>query len=242
MTVYYDGSFEGFLTLIYEKYYQKLNIEKIIKEFPNSLFDDEILEIKTDIQKASKVLNSLKQKFSKSNFSTITNTFLCDCIDFELDLLKFIIVGFKNQKQLTNINLDCVNNLALYAHQMGRYIHRYYAFTRFQETKEGILYATIETDFNIIYFLGRHFFKRLNNQNFIIHDLKRQVAFIKFDQKTSIENVSSYEIPEFSDDEQKFQKLWKVFFKSVSIESRENLKLQQQQVPLIYREFMTEFH
>ena len=56
-----------------------------------------------------------------------------------------------------------------------------------------------------------------------------------------IQNVSSFDMPSYSKDEEKFQKLWKTFFDSVAIESRENKKLQQQMVPLIYREFMNEF-
>ena len=41
--------------------------------------------------------------------------------------------------------------------------------------------------------------------------------------------------------EEKFQKLWKSFFKGVTINERKNLKLQTQMVPLLYRTYMSEF-
>ncbi|MDZ7819563.1 MAG: DUF4130 domain-containing protein [Aliarcobacter sp.] len=47
--------------------------------------------------------------------------------------------------------------------------------------------------------------------------------------------------PNYSQNEEKFQKLWKSFFNAVSIKERENKKLQQSQVPLIYRTYMSEF-
>ena len=48
-------------------------------------------------------------------------------------------------------------------------------------------------------------------------------------------------MPKLSKNEKKFQDLWKLFFKQVSIKERENKKLQQNWVPLIYRKYMSEF-
>ena len=110
MIIIYDGSFESFLTLIYEVYYQKLDVKSIQKELPQSLFDD-IYEIQFDESKAIKVLDALKQKFIQKHFEMILNIFMCDSVDFEIDLLQYIIMGFKDQKQLNNINHSFVFNL-----------------------------------------------------------------------------------------------------------------------------------
>ena len=56
MIVVYDGSFEGFLTLIYEVYYQKITPTKILKTLPNELILDEIYTIQTDELQSAKVL------------------------------------------------------------------------------------------------------------------------------------------------------------------------------------------
>ena len=110
-----------------------------------------------------------------------------------------------------------------------------YAFIRFEELEDGTLYGKIESKFNVVYFLGKHFLKRFNNQNFIIHDLDRKLAFVKIDEEFSIQEVAYFDEPTFSSNEEKFQKLWKSFFKGVTIKERINLKLQQNLVPLVYR-------
>jgi probable DNA metabolism protein len=116
-----------------------------------------------------------------------------------------------------------------------------YGFVRFKEIEDGSLYAKIETKYNILYFLGKHFLNRLGNNDFIIHDIQREYAFVKYKNKFDIRHVATFDEPEYSKEEEKFQKLWKTFFQSVAIEKRNNEKLQQQLVPLIYRAYMSEF-
>lgn len=242
MTLIYDKSFEGFLTLVYKVYYQKLKPTKILRSKPNELFMDELIFINNDEVLSLKVLNALKTKFSKQNFQRILNIFMCDTKDFELDLLSYIILGFKEQKQLQNINNTAIFNILNIEKELFRHIHKMEGFLRFEELDDGTLYAKMQTKFNVAYFLGKHFFKRLNNQKYIIHDINRKIAFIKNDDFIGIQNIANYEEPKLSEHEEKFKKLWSQFFKSVSIESRKNDRCQKNQVPLLYRTFMSEFY
>ncbi len=242
MIIVYDGSFESFLCLVYEVYYKKLDVQTIQKEFPQSLFTDDFYEVEYVESKAIKVLEALKQKFIQKNFEMILNCFMCDSVDFEIDLLHFIIIGFKDQKQLDNINHPFVFNLQRLQKELFSLNHKMTGFTRFEELEDGTLYAQIQTKFNVVYFLGKHFLKRFNNQKYIIHDIQRKIAFIKNEQFVGVQNIASFETPIVSHNEEKFQNLWKTFFKSVAIESRENVKLQKQLLPLIYRSMMTEFY
>lgn len=241
MILVYDKTFEGFLTLTYDVYYKKLKVSKILKEYPNILEIEEIKKIKTNENKATKVLEALKNKFPKESLELILNIFMCDSKEFELNLLKFIVLGFKNKDELFNINKQEVFYLQTIEKELFRQVHKMYGFVRFQELDDGTLYARIETKYNLVYFLGRHFLKRLNNQKYIIHDINRKLAFIKNDDFTGIQNVTSFKEPNLSKDEEKFEKLWQTFFKSVTIQERKNLKCQQNLVPLIYRTYMSEF-
>jgi hypothetical protein len=47
MILVYDGSFEGFLSLIYEVYYQKLKPKNIYKTLPNEMIFEEISKSKS---------------------------------------------------------------------------------------------------------------------------------------------------------------------------------------------------
>jgi len=241
MIVVYDGEFESFLTLVYEYYYSKIKIDKIVKKMPDSLFLDDVLVMEHDKTKSQKVLEALKNKFKKCYFESVLNVFMCDTIEFECDLLNYIVLGFKDQKQLENINIECVFNIKAYQKELFRLYHKMSGFTRFEELEDKTLYAKIDVKYNILYFLARHFNKRFNNQNFIIHDLKRELAYIHIYGNNSIQKVAYFEEPKLSGEEEKFRNLWKTFFKSISFQSRENKKLQKQFVPLIYRTYMSEF-
>ena len=241
MILVYDGSFEGFLSLVYEVYYKKLKPTKIYKTLPNEIIFEEILEIQTSEENSTKVLKAIKTKFPKPIVEKILNIFMCDSRAFEVALLEFIIIGFKDTKQLFNINNSSVFYLSNLEKELFKNVHKMYAFVRFEELDDDTLYAKLECKFNVVYFLAKHFLKRFNNQNFIIHDINRKIAFIKTKDDYSIQEVAFFDEPNYSTNEEKFQKLWKRFFKGVTIEERINPKLQQQLIPLIYRTYMSEF-
>lgn len=241
MILVYDGTFEGFLSLVYEVYYKKLKPIKIYKTLPNEMIFEEILELNTSKDNAIKVLNAIKTKFPKELIQRILNIFMCDSKEFELYLLEYIIIGFKEVKQLYNINNSCVFYLNSLEKELFRNVHKLTGFVRFEELEDGTLYAKVESKFNVVYFLGKHFLKRFNNQNFIIHDLNRKLAFVKIQNDFSVQEVAFFDEPIYSSNEQKFQKLWKSFFSAVTIKERINPKLQTQMVPLLYRTYMSEF-
>ena len=237
----YDGSFEGFLSLVYEVYHKKLRVNEIYTLSSDSLLSFDAQEIITNQTHAKKVLESLHVKFLKEHYELIVNTFLCDCYHLEKELLEFIILGFKDQKNLKNINIQSIFRLHELQKEYFRLVHRMYGFVRFEELEDKTLYAKIETKFNVLLFLGRHFYKRLSTSDFIIHDIKRNLAFVKSNKDAQIRSVASFEAPTLSQEEEHFKRLWKVFFQSVAIKERENKKLQQNFVPLLYRTYMSEF-
>jgi len=241
MNVLYDGSFEGFLSLVYDVYYDSLSPTSIIKAEPKELLFEPLHLIFTDEAKAHKVLLALQKKFSKEHYQRIFHAFLCDSISFEMELLAFIVLGFKEQKALENITLPAVFKLQSMQNELLRLTHKMYGFTRFEELEDGILYAKIETKFNVLPFLGEHFCKRLGNHTFIIHDMKRSLAFIKDETTRNIKEVASFETPLLSQNETHIRELWKTFFTHVAIENRRNEKLQKSLVPLLYRTYMSEF-
>ncbi|OCL97279.1 TIGR03915 family putative DNA repair protein [Arcobacter porcinus] len=241
MILLYDGTFEGFLSLVYEVYYKKLKPTKIYKTLPNEILFEETLEINSSKESGIKVLNAIKTKFPKEILEKILNIFMCDSKEFEMALLEYIVIGFKDSKQLYNINNSCVFYLNNLEKELFRVTHKLTGFIRFEELEDKTLYAKIESKFNVVYFLGRHFLKRFNNQNFIIHDLNRKLAFVKMKNDYSIKEVAFFDEPNYSPNEEKFQKLWKSFFSGVTINERTNLKLQTQMLPLLYRTYMSEF-
>jgi len=241
MKVLYDGSFEGFLTLVYEVYYDALLPTSIVKTEPKELLFEPLHVVFTDEKKAQRVLLGLHKMFTKENYQRIFHIFLCDSLSFEMELLAFIVCGFKEQKELQNITIPMVFKINSMEHELLRLTHKMYGFTRFEALEDGTLYAKIETKFNVLPFLGEHFLKRMGSHAFIIHDIKRSLAYVKNETSASIHTIASFETPLLSSDEDSVKTLWKTFFNHVSIQNRKSEKRQKQLVPLLYRAYMTEF-
>lgn len=241
MTLIYDGTFEGFLTLIYDIYYEKLPYSQITTSSDTTDLFAQQHTVFSDTIKSQKVLDAIKTKLPPQTMQTIMNIFLCDSVPFEIHLVEFVKLGFKNANELNNINHPSVFYIQKLEKELFRHIHKMYGFTRFSELDDGFLYAKIQTKFNVVFFLGKHFAKRFNNQNYIIHDIKRKIAFFKQNNQHNIYQVGSFDIPAYSKNEEKFTQLWKDFLNNVAIKEQTNNKLQQQMVPLIYRTYMNEF-
>lgn len=241
MILLYDGSFENFLNLVYEVYYKKLQVSAIYKEAPQTLLLEELHICEYDEQSSLKVYDAIQKNFSQKNFERVLHIFMCDTLSFEMDLLHYIILGFRSQTLLEDINTSSVFKIMGYEKQLFSNVHKMTGFLRFEELEDGALYAKLESRFNLLYFLGKHFSKRFNNQIYYIHDIKRSLVFIHSQEFTGVRELDSFETPTLSPNEQKFQKLWQQFFESVTIESRKNQKLQKNVVPLLYRTYMNEF-
>ena len=115
-------------------------------------------------------------------------------------------------------------------------------FVRFKEIAPLSFYAQIEPVYNILPIIINHFTLRFSDQNFIIHDLKREKAII-YNKKTAIitdlSKDEGYLISTLNNDTN-FESLWKTFYKSVNIKERENSKLQKQHMPKRYWNHLTE--
>jgi probable DNA metabolism protein len=235
----YDGSFEGYLSLVHDVYYKKLLPQKIVKKY-DALFFDEVYFCQYDQTKADAVLEGLKKRFCKKEFQTVLHIFLCDETAFEIPLLEFIRLGFTSQKELQNIGNKAIFFIRSLEKKLLSAYHRYTGFLRFEELADKTLYAKIESHYNLLSLLGGHFAKRLHTLDFIIHDVKRSFAFLHVKGEVNIRQVAKFDIPELSINEIKIQKLWKEFF-AVSIRERKNEKLQKSNVALHYRLYMNEF-
>ena len=90
-----------------------------------------------------------------------------------------------------------------------------------------------------------HFADRLPLENFIIYDDKRELYGVHPVGKdwylvSGMERKPEEEL-RMSEKEEQFQDLFTMFCRTIAIEERRNLKLQQQMLPLRFQEYMVEF-
>lgn len=117
-------------------------------------------------------------------------------------------------------------------------------FLRFSELENGILFARIAPKNNILSFIAPHFSDRLPLENFVIYDERRKLFVVHPISKEWIlvvgENLDEEMVKKFSEKEEKYRDMFCHFCKTIGIESRKNLRLQRQMLPIRFREYMPE--
>ena len=119
-------------------------------------------------------------------------------------------------------------------------IHRLHGFIRFMESESGALYAPFSPDHDVCDLLVPHFKARFSRFPFVLHDVKRKKAAVYDGEHVFLAPLKEAEVV-LAATEDGWQALWKQYFESVNIPSRERLKQQRGYLPVRYRKFMTEF-
>lgn len=246
----YDGSFDGFLTAVFDVYEYKFDDVDIQNKFnmQDSLFA-ETVHVETDIAKAERVWSGIKSRSSKNGVYQIYYAFLSEVEGVENTLLDYIRYLFNSNQPIDkDYTHSSVLKISKLAKSVGREKHRMEAFVRFRLTKDNIYFASIEPDFNVLPLISKHFTRRYADQKWIIYDLKRQYGlhydlmkteFITLDFSNDFKILSTDKTI-FSPTEIEFQNLWKNYFKSTNIESRKNMKLHIRHVPKRYWKYLSE--
>lgn len=246
----YDSTFEGFLTAVFEIYEFKYPNPKIIKkdDFQQNIFADAI-EIITDNCKSDRVVKKLNTQLESDGVRSLIYAFLSEKPGIENVLFNVINYSVENPK--VNIMKDFANDNVLQISQLtknvGREKHRMEAFIRFEQLKDGIYFAKIDPDFDVLTLIIRHFKNRYQDQKWLIYDLRRkygvyydlndiEIVSMDLDIKTLNDKNNQF----FSDTEIEYQKLWSEYFDHTNIKERKNTKLHVQHVPKRYWKYLTE--
>ena len=234
--IIYDGTFINLLTTI--KYLLQANIkpQKIVIEgtYSPSLFET---IIKPNIDNDPTFITKITKSSSKEVLKLITYTFLSNAQNKEL-VLYYLILNtlIYKDKIIYQRNLNCVNTALKLAHCVSSENHKMKGFTRFKMINNKFLYAEISPDNNILELLSKHFQKRLKNELWIIKDTNRNILSI-YDLNTyhiiSGENIKLLALKKNKNDNY-YENLWCIFFKTIAIKERENKKCQMSFMPKKY--------
>lgn len=244
ITYIYDGSFQGLLTCIYEYYYsaKKAQDIKTEKNYIKTLLTEEVY-IKTSEEKSLKVEEAIKSKISKEALKDIFTVFLSEESGSEMLILEYVKLGFKiGQKLQHYLHNPIVLEVSKCIRRVSYEVHRLCGFVRFNSLPGEIYYASIEPDHNILTLIAPHFSARLSNLKWIIHDVKRELAVLQDNGQWVLTPMdSSYGEGLASANSGLYEDLWKSYYKTITIEERENPKLRRQMMPQRYWKHMTEF-
>jgi len=244
LAVTFDGSFEGFLSVVYAYYYEgivPLNIQS--DDGYQQILDAEEYYIATDFQRAARVQQGIRNKISIQAEDYLAYAFLAEEDNRFMDMFRYVLLGFKVGSSVDNhLQQDYVFGVHKRARYVGKEAHLLSGFCRFAETKQGVFYSSITPVNYILPILAEHFQDRMMNQAWVIHDKKRHQAAVYDGKEYIIGDVPKSVIQmDYEAKEAQIQDLWVTFFDSVTIKERVNKALQRNMLPLRYRGNMLEF-
>ncbi|QTL99026.1 DUF4130 domain-containing protein [Iocasia frigidifontis] len=239
----YDGSFPGLMTAIYQAYYYEHKPNYIISsnKYQPALFAEKVI-IKTDMKKFDRVYQAVKKKISNRSLQKIYYAYLSELDDIEMKIYRYLRMGFTIGKKIDgHLSNKLVLKLNKIYNKVSGERHRLLGLLRFRKIAGDIYYAPFEPDHNVITLMAPHFAKRLVDQNWIIHDLKREKAVIYNQQEWVLTDLKKrLDQGRLTAEEIEYQELWRGFFDSVAIENRKNSRLQRQFMPERYWKYLIE--
>lgn len=243
----YDGSFEGFLTAVFEVFEYKFSNPEVIPIFKNNdfLFSETHLVI-TQTEKVERVLKKLSQQLGKEGIQDLLFAFLSENEQREKNLVQVIQYAIQNPTKniLFDFSHPNVAQIKQWSKSVKRERHRVEAFIRFEKLNDDTFAAVIEPDFDVLSVCIKHFTDRFQDQKWTIIDVKRSYGYYYDLKNTTYFNFDSETYKNLKEqwhlEEQLFQKLWQHYFKSTSIDARKNTKLHVQHVPKRYWKYLTE--
>ena len=246
-----EDSLEGIFTAIYDAYALREGHEHIhvqVGEEDNYRLFASYLYSQPDSVKTEKVIRTLKSRLGEEVYLTICRaaaSFYPDKGEAVYRTVVEGITGRNGRRTMENLRNPYVSRTFELARRTANEAHHEIEFLRFGELEQGILYAKIGPENNVLSFIMPHFADRLAPENFMIHDEKRGLFGVHpaREEWYLVSEVNEFlqDSLEWSQKECGYQELFALFHKTIAIGERRNSRLQQQMLPLRFRDYMVEF-
>lgn len=251
MTVFfYDKTFEGLLTAVFDAYSRKTFPQRLMKtgETP-PLFINDMHTVLTQDTSAKRVWKGLQLRLQKEMCNMLTCVWLSELPGSDELLFRYICKLFDTDSAMAYNFGDAdvleVEKIARKVNHEALYIKQ---FVRFQKAADDIYFAPIRPIYNALPLTVDHFADRFADQQWVIYDLRRRYGYY-YDLRMAREitfatddHLLNGRLDEslMAEDEKLFQDLWRGYFKAMTIKERINLRKQRQDMPVRFWQDLTE--
>jgi len=236
----YDGTVPGFYCCVYESVFSR--------ELPLAVYSEErfrpsfwpLKNISPDENVARKVQSAIAKKISPRALELVENVCFSCMENKEIYLLRFLQKGFSIGRKITGMlgDPDVAPLLKAEGHLL-RERHLLVGFVRFSDCGDALT-ATIAPKNFILPYIASHFTSRFSGENFLIYDRTHNAALIYQDGRSQIIRAEGFVPPPVTKAEAIYRSLWKQFYDTVAIQSRENPKCRMSHMPKRYWDNMVE--
>ncbi|PID75946.1 MAG: hypothetical protein CSB23_00910 [Deltaproteobacteria bacterium] len=248
----YDGSLEGLINAVATAIKTRAQILSIVDRLHHRphLFC-ETVKLATSREQAKKLMGYL-HSLDPEIAQVVVSAYLSGQPDIGLHLYHFVQRCLQIGKKVTGDYSDSSTRSLLTLHQkIHTEVHRYKGLLRFYRMDNQLLYAPFAPEYNILSLCVPHFRRRLANERWILHDLRRDLALLSDKEELKeieidpdfCQHVKHYGKPpkrNLAAGEKEYQQLWKTFHQSIGNTQRLNRKLQKKHIPQRYWQYLVE--
>lgn len=237
---YYDGSFDGLLSCIFDSY--------LYKEVPTAICCDEDAlptlfasrSISTDPAHAGRVLRKVA-KCSPYALNLLHKGFLTCLPDKEIYLYRMVAKLLEEGPGfLRNFSDETLHPVAAAVRHLNGEAHQLKGFVRFSDLG-GVLGGEIRPKNRVLPLLRSHFCARYQGESFFLYDRTHREALFYAGGKSVIRPLEDFQMAPPDEAEARYRLLWKRFYDTIAISERYNPKCRMTHMPKRYWDTMTEF-
>ena len=244
----YDGTFDGFLSCVFDMYWQRKMTIRIRKEQEHirGVYED-VMFMPTIIANADRVWAGLSKKADTEQLQQFFACYLSELPAEEDNMVGYIRYIFDSVLPVAD------NSYIMHVDQLSRKVykekHRMESLVSFQLTKDNIYYAIISPDYNVLPLMVRHFREHYADQYWLIYDQRRRFGI--YYNLQNVETVRLQFNPNFdaryhnsgntwTPEDELYQQVWKACNKGAITVNGNDQRLQLQHMPRRYWKYLAE--
>jgi len=245
LSIQYDSTFDGFLSVVFEIYRQRLVVGNIVPDRIGGETTDLFMQpfwVETSDESARRLKRAIANAASEDVLKMLDIVFRSEAEGVEMKILAFLRKLFSGIDPNYGKNLASMEMLPLYriAQSVRLEIADMRGMVRFCKTSDGTYFAEIEPKYDIVTLLTEHFRNRFVNERWAVYDSKRNYG-VYYDGRAAVEVVvPNLEAVKSGMPPDNITQLWKDYYNSISIKERENPKLLRRCLPVRYWKHMPE--
>lgn len=252
-----DGTFAGLLASYAEAHRRQAlpaEVRTLGQPASGALFGKPVA-LGTDAALSERVERGL-ERAKPGLVGRLRRAFLSERPGMEVMILRLIdAVADHGADAAEDWTFEPAREVARWSGRVGREAHRMEAFVRFERVEveaddaPETFVARVRPEYHVLPILHHHFETRYPTLAWRIVDVRRHLALVHTpaplrppgQPATALVPADSLGLPdERSDEEERYQQMWRAYFRAVTIPERRNLALHLRHVPKRYWPYLTE--
>ena len=235
----YDGTLEGLLSavfLAYERHEDPIDVVREDEYEPRLL--QSAIPVETDFDRANRVRRGVERACGRAAFTAIVRASTCEGYDTGAIVYRFVRYamsrpeGMRSMPILEELANPAVADLLRLVKHAGNESERMRQFVRFSHLENGVWFARVNPNANVVPLIMGYFAARLNDQPFIIYDEAHHLAGVYDGRSWQLVAGDAVSVPPATEHDRQMQEAWKRFYDALAVDARYNPELRRHFMPV----------